>query len=80
MSIFQTLLDVRLRSDRPRYYYNRRWTTPLASAVPRRTPSRASSQLMTSQRKPTTTAISQNKWDKAVDTRVAHTLLHNITT
>jgi len=48
----------------------------LASAVPRRTPSRASSQLMTSQRKPTTTAISPDKWDEAADTRVAYTLLH----
>ena len=40
----------------------------LASAAPHRTPRRASLQLTTSQRKPTTTAINQYSHDAAEDT------------
>jgi len=47
-----------------------RVTTPTgaASAAPCRTPRRANSQLMTSQRKPTTVAVIEYSYDAAVDT------------
>ena len=58
------------RSDRQRDHAHTRWTPqlPLASVAPHATPRRASSQLMTSQRKPTTMAINQYSQD-AEDTR-----------
>jgi len=54
-----------------------RWTLPLslASAAPRRTSHRTSSQPMTSRWKPTTTSVNQFLQDATVDTRVAHTYL-----
>jgi len=69
----RTAVDRRWRSVWPRYHAHMRWILPLplASAASRRTPRRASSQLMTSQWKPTTTAISQYLQDAAIDTRVA---------
>jgi len=44
-------VDRRSKSDRPHCHARTRWTLPLplVSATPRRTPNRASSQLMTSQ-------------------------------
>jgi len=66
-------------SDRPRYDAHTRWTSSLmlATAVPRRTPRRASSHLMASRWKPTTTAVTQYSYDATVDTHVAHAFLHS---
>jgi len=45
----KTVIDRGSRSDRPRYHAHTRWTPPLplTSAASRRTPRRASAQLMT---------------------------------
>jgi len=56
-----TALDEGSTSDRPSYYAHARWTPPLllASAEPHQTRRCYSSLLMTSQWKPTTTAVNQ---------------------
>jgi len=68
------------RSDRPRYYAHKRWTPCWLLASAASTERLASlmimSQLMMSQWKPTTMAISQYSSDAAVNTRIAHTFLH----
>jgi len=69
----ETVLDRGSRSDRPRYHTRMRRSPPLrlASAARCCTPCHARWQLMTSQLKPTTTAINQYSQDAAVDTRSA---------
>ena len=59
-------------SNRPHYHDLTHWTPPLASASPRRTIHRASSQLMMSQRKRIRPSLSPYK-KVVVDARVANT-------
>ena len=66
---WKSVLDRGPRADRPCYYAHNHSTPPppLTLAASRHTPRRASSQLITSQWKPTTTAVNQHAFDVAVD-------------
>jgi len=70
--VARTVLHEGSRSDRPRCYAHTRRTHLLPMASSRY----LAAGLVISQRKSTTTAISQYSYSAATDTRVANTLLH----